>query len=130
MKYLIAAAVAAPAGALLLAGHVAAPVNAAQSDAPRGATLFKQRCATCHAISGTGGKMGPDLTGVAGRKAGSTDFAYSSAMKSSKTVWNERTLDAYLAAPRKAMPGTRMVISVANADDREAIVRYLMATSR
>lgn len=121
-----------PAIALCLAAGMASqmsvPVQAApQADAARGATLFQQRCAMCHTRNGKGGKIGPDLTAVMGRKAGSATYAYSSAMKASKTVWNAATLDKYIAAPTKMIPGTKMVISVTKPEDRAAIVRYLGA---
>ncbi len=48
-------------------------------------------------------------------------------MKASKTVWNAATLDKYLAAPTKMIPGTKMVISVSKPEDRAAIVNYLAA---
>lgn len=111
-----------------MASQMSVPVQAApQADAARGATLFQQRCAMCHARNGKGGKIGPDLTAVMGRKAGSATYAYSSAMKASKTVWNAATLDKYIAAPTKMIPGTKMVISVTKPEDRAAIVRYLGA---
>lgn len=108
--------------------QMSVPVHAApKADAARGATLYQQRCAMCHTRNGKGGKIGPDLTAVAGRKAGSTTYAYSSAMKASKAVWNAATLDKYLAAPTKMIPGTKMVISVSKPEDRAAIVSYLAA---
>lgn len=121
-----------PAIALCLgfgaASQMPVPVQAAaQADAARDATLYQQRCAMCHMRNGKGGKIGPDLTAVIGRKAGSSTYAYSSAMKASKTVWNAATLDKYLAAPTKMIPGTKMVISVSKPEDRAAIVRYLAA---
>lgn len=100
---------------------------AAQSAAPQGETLFKQRCAMCHTVKGKGGKLGPDLTGVMGRKAGSGAFAYSPAMKSSKIVWKPATIEPYLAAPTKLIPGSRMTISVSKPEDRKALVTYLGA---
>jgi cytochrome c len=115
--------------AILASGHVT-PVRAAPPPAGAGETLFKQRCAMCHAIAGRGGKVGPDLTRVHGRKAGATAFRYSPAIKASKIVWNAATLDSYLAAPTKTIPGTRMVISVVKPDDRKAIIAYLAATAR
>lgn len=117
-------------GAILVSGQLATPVMAQASDAAKGETLFKQRCAMCHAVAGKGGKLGPDLAGVVGRKAGSTAYAYSPAMKASTTVWNTRTLDTYLAAPAKTIPGTKMAVSVSNAEDRAALVRYLAATGK
>ena len=106
---------------------ILAPDAAAQTDAARGETLFKQRCAMCHSVKGKGGKLGPDLTAVVGRKAGSGSFTYSPAMKASKVIWKPATLDAYLAAPMKMIPGTRMAIAVSKPDERAALIGYLAA---
>lgn len=125
------AAITLLCGALAFSQLAAPDRAAAQGSAgATGETLFKQRCAMCHAISGKGGKLGPDLTGVVGRKAGAGAFAYSPAMKSSKTVWNASTLDAYLASPTKAIPGTRMVVSVSKPEDRKALIGYLAAAGK
>lgn len=37
-------------------------LRAASGDVHRGATLFRQHCATCHRLHGEGGQVGPDLT--------------------------------------------------------------------
>ncbi len=37
-------------------------LRAASGDSQRGATLFRQHCATCHRLHGEGGQVGPDLT--------------------------------------------------------------------
>jgi putative heme-binding domain-containing protein len=42
-----------------------APVVLRGGDAARGKLVFQQQCAKCHAHSGAGGKVGPDLTGMA-----------------------------------------------------------------
>jgi cytochrome c len=125
MKPLLAAGAASLLLAVALPARTGA-VDGAPATPARGQTLFKQRCATCHAVSGVGGKVGPDLTRVIGRKAGSTAYSYSAAMKGSKIVWSAATLDKYLAAPTKAVPGTKMVIAVAKPEDRKAIIGYLM----
>ena len=105
--------------ALLL---VAATPAAAQS----GADLFKQRCQMCHvAKAGAKPTVGPNLAGVMGRKAGSTAYAYSPALKKSGIVWNTATLDRFLAGPGKAVPGTRMYMAVPDAKQRAAIVAHL-----
>ena len=94
--------------------------------APNGQTLFNQRCAACHSVAAGGpAKTGPNLRGVVGRKAGATKYAYSPAMKNSKLVWTKPTLDKYLAAPKKVVPGTKMVIGITDAAQRKAIVDYL-----
>jgi len=41
------------------------PVVLAGGDAPRGKALFKEQCGKCHMHSGEGGKVGPELTGMA-----------------------------------------------------------------
>lgn len=131
MKLIATASTAlALAGALLVSGQLTTPVHAQASGTAAGETLFKQRCAMCHAVAGKGGKLGPDLAKVVGRKAGSTAYAYSPAMKASKIVWNAKTLDTYLAAPAKTVPGTKMVIAVAKPGDRAALVSYLAATGK
>lgn len=95
--------------------------------APGGAQLFQQRCAVCHSVGGKGGKIGPDLKGVVGRRAGSTAFAYSPALKKAPITWSAKSLDTYLAAPSKMVPGTRMTVAIPNARDRGAIIGYLGA---
>ena len=95
---------AACACALALAG-----CSPSGTDAATGQRLFTQ-CASCHAVGPNAhGNFGPELNNLFGRRAGSTpDFAYSSAMKASGIVWNERTLAAFLHDPGKLVPGTKM----------------------
>ena len=42
-----------------------APIVLKGGDASRGKEVFKKECAKCHTHSGEGGKVGPDLTGMA-----------------------------------------------------------------
>ena len=39
------------------------PQAIAKADASRGRAVFEKTCASCHVLYGTGGKIGPDLTG-------------------------------------------------------------------
>ncbi|MCG8649096.1 MAG: c-type cytochrome [Pirellulales bacterium] len=39
------------------------PETLAEADASRGRAVFQKTCASCHLLYGTGGKIGPDLTG-------------------------------------------------------------------
>lgn len=91
-----------------------------------GAALFKQRCTMCHTVTpGAKPGMGPNLSGVVGRPAASTEFLYSPALKGAKLKWDKATLDKFLSGPSKLVPGTRMVISVADAQQRAALIAYL-----
>jgi cytochrome c len=105
----------------------AAPAMAA-GDVAHGKSLFQDRCGMCHqgaADDGDGGQ-GPDLWGVAGRKSGTVaGFAYTPALKASGLTWTSDTLDKFLAAPDKLVPGTAMPVSTANAKDRADLVAYL-----
>jgi cytochrome c len=94
-------------------------------DAIVGAAVFK-KCAACHSTDGSK-KPGPTLAGIVGRKAGSIPgFRYSRAMKSAPIAWDDKNLDAYIAAPRKFIPGNVMAFSgQENAEDRANLIAYL-----
>ena len=47
-------------------------------------------------------------------------------MRGSGLTWDAATLDAYIADPRRLVPGTKMSFAgVRSPDDRAAIVAYL-----
>ncbi|CAN7609081.1 c-type cytochrome [Phenylobacterium sp. LjRoot219] len=96
--------------------------------APDGATIFRQRCQSCHAVGqARPSTLGPSLTGVVGRKAASTEFKYSPALKASGVIWSKPNLDKFLSGPTKMVPGTRMVISLPDPAQRAAVIDYLSA---
>ena len=106
---------------------VAASGARATGNASTGAALFN-RCAICHSnAKGAPNKLGPNLFGVVGRKAGSyPGFSYSSAMKRSRITWTAAKLTAYLAAPQEVVPGNNMPFAgIANAQQRADLVAYL-----
>ena len=95
-------------------------------DAVRGETRFKAVCGTCHAVDPAQKKMAAHLKGIVGRKAASVEGAnYSAALKASGWTWDKARLETYLTDPRKALPGTTMMIGVSNATDRADIIAYL-----
>jgi cytochrome c2 len=66
------------------------------------------------------------LTTIYGQPAGRVPgYAYSSAMRAANLVWDAATLDRFLVAPTKVVPGTRMAVAVPKAADREALIAYL-----
>jgi cytochrome c len=93
--------------ALTAALHVTAH---AAGDVRSGKTIFTSRCSSCHAVGPSArGAFGPQLNGIFGRTAGGTDdYKYTPEMKKSGIVWSEKTLAAFIAAPGKVVPGTRM----------------------
>ena len=119
----------AAAPALIAAIAIFAVPSGAQST-PVGAQAFGM-CTACHTVA-KGGRngIGPNLSGLIGRRAGSVPgFSYSTAMKSSGLTWDAKTLDEFLAAPTKKVPGTKMPISVSDPAKRAAVIAYLTAAT-
>jgi cytochrome c len=111
--------------AVLVETATSAPARAA-GDPTKGKQIFA-KCQACHSIEAGVNKIGPSLHGVVGRKAGSLpDYHYTDAMKNSGLTWDEATLDKYLAAPRKLVPGTRMIFpGLPKEKDRQDVIAYL-----
>jgi cytochrome c len=71
-------------------------------------------------------RIGPLHKGVFGRRAGrAAGFDYSPALRSSAIIWNEQTLDAWLADPERTIPGQSMGFRVEQAQDRADLIAYL-----
>ncbi|MCF8516618.1 MAG: c-type cytochrome [Rhodobacteraceae bacterium] len=119
--------------ALALAAASATTPLAAEDigDAARGATLFKSQCSACHQIGPDAkNRVGPALSGIYGRRAGSAkNFAYSKSMArmgADGLTWTLETLDAYVENPKALVSGTRMSYrGMADADARHALLAYL-----
>ena len=109
-----------------LAVIVGLSAGAMAQDLKSGEATFKQ-CVACHSLEAGKNKIGPSLHGVMGRPAGAAEgFAYSDAMKSSGLVWDEATLTEYLRAPKKLVPGTKMVfVGVKKEDKLQDLIAYL-----
>lgn len=107
---------------------VAAPNLALVGDPAKGEAIYS-RCLACHALDRN--RTGPKHCGLIGRQAGSVpDFDYSAAMRRSKIIWNEQTLDRFLADPLKAVPGTAMgYAGIADAQERADLIAWLKMAS-
>jgi cytochrome c len=95
-------------------------------DAKAGEAIY-ERCAACHSLAHD--RTGPRHCGLIGRRAGSVEgFEYSPAMKRSGIVWTRQSLDRFLAAPTKVVPGTSMgYAGIADARERAQLIAYLTA---
>lgn len=99
---------------------------AASAPALAGPPASFAQCRSCHAVEPGKNGIGPSLAGVFGRKAASVPgFAYSAALKNSGLTWDEATLDPWLAAPARLVPGTRMVIGVPDPARRAELITYM-----
>ena len=100
--------------------------SAVAADVEAGKTEFK-KCAVCHTTEAGKNKLGPSLFGVVGRKSAALEnFTYSEAMKKFDHVWDEETLDKYLADPRGTVPGTKMIFpGIKDKTERDDVIAYL-----
>ena len=112
-------------------GQTAAPETAAPKPvaavAKTGEDVFK-KCMACHTVTPEGRNgIGPGLHGITGRAVASAPgFTYSNGLKAKGGVWDEANLDAFLTAPAKWAPGTKMMFAGINdAADRKALIDYL-----
>jgi cytochrome c len=98
--------------------------EAALADAARGKQLYESRCIGRHSLDTN--RVGPAHQDVFGRKAGSVkDYDYSDALKKSKVVWSDKTLDRWLINPEQLIPGQKMGFSVPEPKDRADLIDYL-----
>ena len=109
--------------------HHANSVQAAPAvpgDATAGFEIFKSHCSACHGKQGEGAALAPPLLGVVGARAASSTFTgYTAALKASGAVWTPAKLDGFLSGPGKLIPGTAMMASLPNAEDRQNLIAFL-----
>ena len=115
----------------VLALGLAAQTAWAEGDPALGEKVFN-RCKVCHTIDEGGApKQGPNLFGVYGRAAGSTEPGSldSGKLPESGIVWDETTLAEWLAGPSKFIPGVKMTFRVTKEEDVANVIAYLKENS-
>lgn len=99
-----------------------------------GATASK-KCVSCHVFEKGGPNgIGPGLWGTLGaRIAGHAGFDYSGAFQeyaAKAGVWTYDEMDAFLAAPQRHVPGTKMTfVGLKKQDERVNLIAYLRSMS-
>jgi cytochrome c len=101
-------------------------VPAAADPVPRPAAFSV--CATCHVTTqGQKATIGPNLFGVPDRSSGElAGYAYSPAMKSVGLKWTAENLAAFISAPQKIVPGTKMAFGgLKDPEKVKEVIEYL-----
>lgn len=95
----------------------------------RGEEIYA-RCLACHALAYN--RTGPRHCGLFGRRAGSLPgYEYSEAIRKSGIVWDAATLDRFLAAPTRVIPGTTMgYAGIPDPAERAALIKWLREATR
>ncbi len=104
----------------------------AAGDAAKGKKVFA-KCKACHSVKKGKNKIGPSLYGLFGRKAGTAKGfkRFSSGMKKSGVVWDETTLDKFLAKPRSFIKGNRMPFAgLKKKSQRDDLIAYLKKATK
>jgi cytochrome c len=105
-------------------GSPSETVSATTSD---GAPVAFAQCKSCHSVEPGKHGIGPSLHGVYGTKSGDiAGYTFSAAMKDAKLTWDDATLDTFLTAPMKSVPGTKMSYAgQPDAAKRKEVIEYL-----
>ena len=113
--------------ATMVAGSNLSLLGQGQPNA-NGKELFERRCGGCHTLDRD--KEGPRLGGVYGRMAGSVDsFEYSAALKKSRIIWNDESLEKWLTDPEQFVPNNNMDFHLDKASERHDIIAFLKKSS-
>lgn len=98
----------------------------AAGDVENGKKVYK-KCAACHSLEEGKKKVGPTLYGVFGRTSGQLEgFKFSKALVAAEIVWDETTIDAYIADPKGYIPKNRMAFAgLKKEQDRADVIAYI-----
>jgi cytochrome c len=115
------------AGGVVLLLMVETQTVAADGDPNRGQRVFGA-CAACHSLQPNQNMTGPSLSDLWGRQAGSlTSFnRYSPALKAANIIWNDKTLDDWIADPQHLVPSNQMTFAgIKDARQRADLLAFL-----
>lgn len=103
----------------------------AAADPDAGAALWRQ-CRACHSMEPGVHGVGPSLHAKLGAPIGAVPgFNYSGALQQLGEVWTLEALNAFLADPRRAAPGTTMGFAgMRNLQDRMNLIAWMERESQ
>ena len=93
---------------------------------------FNNSCRTCPSVKEGANRLGPNLSKIVGRKAGSLpDYNYSASMKEAGFVWDQDKLTRFMVKPDEIVSGNKMQpYGGVSAEEAGKIVAYLQAASQ
>jgi cytochrome c len=119
---------------LALATVLIAPAAFAAGKAENGKALFVSKgCSACHGVTKDAAPtIGPNLVGVVGRKAGTTQglMPPTAALVKHGVTWNAKSLDEFLENPMTKVPGTTMAGILPDAGERADVIAYLSSLKK
>ncbi len=105
----------------------------AAANVDNGRAVANRACASCHSFT-EGGRngVGPNLWNIVNKgHAQVAGFNYSNANRAlADKPWTFEALNEFIAAPARAMPGTRMAFAgISNVQQRADVIAYLRTLS-
>ena len=95
-------------------------------DTGAGQEIYQAQCSACHSNQPGVNGIGPSLSGLPDRKAGTLPgFGYTPALQGAGLTWDRETFGKFLADPTKLVPGTAMTVTVAEEAGRANLFAYL-----
>ncbi len=107
--------------------------SAFAGDSDKGQKIFQSKCNMCHSVvqNDKKKKVGPNLFGVVGRKAGTLpSFTKYKGLKGADFVWDDAYLDELLTDSKKFFKKiggkkSKMVVKTADASKRADVIAHL-----
>ncbi|MBF0272081.1 MAG: c-type cytochrome [Magnetococcales bacterium] len=99
--------------------------NSASADVAKGEAVFKKNCAVCHSNKPGEKKIGPNLSGLAGRAAGTQEgFKYSDGFTG--VSWDAANLNKFIENPKAMFAKTKMTFpGLKDATERADLFEFL-----